>query len=794
MISFHVEEQKTWQAHWIWSTQAPSNTGVQLTYFRREFEVPFERTCSLIVNVSADTRYRLFLNGESVSVGPCKGNQWTHFYETIDLSEQLNSGTNVLSAKVLYYGTSDKRLLTSAWRSDNGAFLLEGNLQEESGTIIESLHTNSDWYCWQATSYQSRSTDQFAWVGGTENVRGEHIPFGWDQPGFNMHDWYPAESICKAQDKVHGHLTPWQLQERKIPALFERDKRFSRIMRSKGKVGQGSLDAFLKGEELTLIPGSSCEIELDAGELTTAYIELVVSGGKGAVVQILYSECYEYEVKPGEKRKKGIRDDIEGKILTGMEDVYVVFGERSQLDEIYEPFWFRTFRFVRLKIRVGDSPLTMKRFAFRETGYPLEAKSDFACSDPSLLPLWKISLNTIQRCMHETYEDCPFYEQMQYGMDTYLQAMYTFSTAADDRLVKMAIHHFHCSQLPTGILQSRYPSQDPQVIPGFSLYWIMLVYEHYFYFGDIEFMKPYRATIDAVLEWFHQRLTDEGLVAAAPPKYWSFIDWVEEWEPLRGVPLAKLEGPLTVDSLMYAYALDKAAELNRYTNRKDTAEEYSGRSEAVKQAVRQHCWSTEKQMFRDGPDVQQFSQHAQLWSILSETVKADEAVTLAKRMLADESICQVSYAMSFFMFRTLSKMGLYDQVFPMWSRWKEQVKLHMTTWLEDPVQERSECHAWGAVPLYDFPAEILGVKPAAPGYSQIWIEPKLGHLDWASGSAATPHGSVHISWSLDDQRKFKLTAILPKHIAAVIRLPDGTTQHTDGEGEIQLNCEVPRKG
>ena len=33
--------------------------------------------------------------------------------------------------------------------------------------------------------------------------------------------------------------------------------------------------------------------------------------------------------------------------------------------------------------------------------------------------------------MYENYVDCPYYEQMQYMMDTYLEAIYTMSVSDD---------------------------------------------------------------------------------------------------------------------------------------------------------------------------------------------------------------------------------------------------------------------------------------------------------------------------------------------------------------------------
>src|SRR5690606_29632877 len=168
----------------------------------------------------------------------------------------------------------------------------------------------------------------------------------------------------------------------------------------------------------------------------------------------------------------------------------------------YEPFWFKTFRYVRLEIETGDKLLLLHGLHYRETGYPLDVKASFRCSDPSYTPLWDISVRTLLRCMHETYEDCPYYEQLQYTMDTALQMQFTYAISGDDRLARRAIDDFHRSRLPDGMLQSRYPSIYPQVIPGFALYWIGMLHDHYRYFADTDLIRTYLPTAEGVLLWF----------------------------------------------------------------------------------------------------------------------------------------------------------------------------------------------------------------------------------------------------------------------------------------------------
>ena len=80
------------------------------------------------------------------------------------------------------------------------------------------------------------------------------------------------------------------------------------------------------------------------------------------------------------------------------------------------------------------------------------------------------------------------------------------------------------------------------------------------------------------------------------------------------------------------------------------------------------------------------------------------------------------------------------------NQWRDMVKNHLTTCVEDPVGQRSDCHAWGALALYELPAVILGVRPTKPGFEEMEVKPVTGHLTWAEGEVITPKGMVNVSW------------------------------------------------
>jgi len=801
-----MSDISAWQGKWIWTgdEDAPKVGEHEIVYFRKTFRIDNPEDCKLIVQISADSCYRLYLNGESVCSGPCKGDRYTHYFETVDLSKYLVNGTNVIGVKVLHYTICEpfKAGLSgpaSVWRSNSGAFIFNGVVKTLNGDEIGNLKSDDTWKCHRDKGIKFHPGElERLYVGGWERVEGTLIPLGWQMRDYDDRCWERAETIADVMNLYGGELNPWVLEPSPIPIQYEKHMGFAQVKRSFNENEEPNFYSYIEEplkEGYKISSNRKFVMELDAGELLTGYPFIEISGGQGSTIKILYSECYEDTPDSMGKRKKGIRDEAENRVLFGEWDIYKTAGIGSEKDsacEHYEPFSFRTFRYIRLEIETWDEPLNILRFNFRETGYPLEVKADFQSSDQTMAPLWNISINTLKRCMHQTYEDCPYYEQFQYIMDTYLEAAFTYRLSGDDRLARKAIFDFHSSALPNGMLQSRYPSICPQIIPGFSLYWILMVYDHYCYYADLSLVRRYLPTIDAVLGWFDRHVNAAGLIGQMPENYWSFVDWADEWQDSQGVPTANKYGPITIYSMFYITALQAAAALNDESGRTSTADEYRQRAKRIKCAVKKHCWSSMKKLFMDGPGVEKYSQHTQIWAVLSDVVEGEEAVQLMERMLEIKGLTKASYSMSFFLFRALSKTKRYEKAFKLFDVWKQLASLNLTTWVEDPVSQRSDCHGWGAVPIYEFTSEILGIKPKGYGFQSMIISPQLGNLSWAKGSLATPFGLVCVEWKLTKEDLFCIKISTPSSTIAELELPNGKCIKLKG-GEQHEVVEVLRE-
>ena len=72
----------------------------RFAYFRCEMQLPAQ--CILSLDITANSRYRLWINEKPVLSGPCKGDRFRQYFETVDVTPWLCKGKNLFCVQVLY--------------------------------------------------------------------------------------------------------------------------------------------------------------------------------------------------------------------------------------------------------------------------------------------------------------------------------------------------------------------------------------------------------------------------------------------------------------------------------------------------------------------------------------------------------------------------------------------------------------------------------------------------------------------------------------------------------------------
>lgn len=626
--------------------------------------------------ITGRSQFKLFVNGQSLLFGPCRGAKEIAYYDTIDLAPCLKAGENRIVMQVFSY-PEDPPMTDRASHGpnycygDNGgpAVSLTGEIGEKDPADPEN------WRCWVDRGQGYNGHAVFL-LGANETVNGAKAlenPFfreTWEEENLPK----PAVVQPLAYDPYgcrHGKL----FEPRPIPLLYRKEKRFP------------------AWREWTVPAHSEERMVLDAGELTTAYFRIGFRGGRGAKVQLMYAESYFQKGEDG-RLYKAVRDDASGSI-DGIYDEYTVGG-----DTVYEPFRFRTFRFVQITVKTQEEALTVLPQPYLETAYPLENTKKPQFTDPKKEKLYDVAFRTLQLCAHDTYEDCPYYEQLMYACDTRLEILFTYAATEDVQLPRQAIRLFGSSLQNNGFTQARFPSREDQIIPMFALHFVLMLEDYVNQTDDLAFISPYLPTAERIVETFLRKRCESGLLA--PQGYWDFFDWTKEWAEGASTPTAVRAGESALQNLFFVYAVQSLCRLLPRFGRGDLGKRYAAECETLLGLVEERCFVPEKGLYREGPFTEEYSQHTQIYAVLTGLVRGERAKSLMERVLTDKSLVQCSFMQQFYLFRALEQAGMYDRTEALWQAWQEFIDLHCTTFPETPFDPRSDCHAWSALPLSEF--------------------------------------------------------------------------------------------
>lgn len=744
---------REWSASWVAHPQAPPDS-VGVFHFRRSFDLA-TKPARFVVHVSADNRYRLFINGVPVSNGPARGDLMHWRFESVDLSPHLRPGQNVLAAVVWNWG----EFRPVAQISRRTAFLVQGDTDREA-----VVNTGKEWRVLQDSAYSFlpvRGPDANGYYVASpgEALDARRYPWGWEQLGYDDSRWAAARPLVLRADAAVGALprgahqwgegSEWQLVPRNIPPMEETPTRLARVRRSQGIV---TSEAFLRGKRDLVIPARTrASILLDQNYLTTAYPVLHASGGAGATATLTYAEAL-FDAEG----RKGNRNEIEGKTIRGVRD-RITFGGGEQ--RRFQPLWFRTYRYIQLDVETADEPLRVHDLHGIFTAYPFEQRAAFASDQPWIQSVWDIDWRIFRLSAHETFWDTPYYEQLQYVGDTRIESLISLYNAGDDRLMRNAILLFDHSRIPEGITASRYPSALPQYIPPFSLWWVAMVHDYWMHRNDPAFVRQFIPGTREVLGWFERHVDESGMLGPMP--WWNFLDWSPAYE--RGIPPGAMDGNSAPITLQFVYSLQRAAELEEALGQPAEAVRYRALADRLRTAVRARTWDASRGLFADSPEKKLFSQQTNALAVLTDVVRPAEQRALMGRVLGDTSLVQASFYFRFYIDEAMHKAGLGDRYIERLAPWREMIRMGLTTTPENPEPTRSDSHAWSAHPNYHLLATVLGVRPAENGFKSVHIAPALGPLKRAQGRIPHPLGPINV----------RLERAGARGVRGEIRLPPG---------------------
>ncbi len=763
----------SWSARWI-TVPGASRTEYGVYHFRREISLASQPS-TFLVHVSADNRYQLFVNGKRVSWGPARGDLYHWRYESVDLARELKPGRNVLAAVVWNFGTESPMAQVS---SETG-FLLQGDTAAE-----RIADTGKDWKCIQDAAYSpipvgmGRDVAGYYVAGPGEHVQAITYPWGWETASFDDSAWRPASPIGAAAPRgatdAHSY---WMMVPRNIPPMEEKPEPALRVRMLNSNVTKDS-PALTRQ---VVAANSKSTLILDQGYYTTGYPELTVSGGRGATVSIRYAESL---FQPG-SWVKGNRNEVAGKDFKGDQDVFLPDGGSNRT---WRPLWWRTWRYIELRVETVAEPLTVDSLTTTFSGYPFVRRARIETSDPAanqeLQRMLDVSWRTLRVDAHETFMDCAYYEQLQYIGDGRLEALTALTLSGDDRLVRNAIGTLQQTQTADGLTYSRGPSRLPQYIPPFSLLWIGMLHDYAMYRDDPAFVREMLPAARSVLAWFAAQQKPNGSLKEM--QWWNYVDWVGKWK--RGVPPLGNEGSSSILDLLLLAGYQWTAGLERDFGSKPLADEYRQRATSLGDTIRSSYWDASRGLFADTPDKSTFSQHANALAIVTGLVEDDAARKLGAKLIEDQSLIQSTLYFRYYIHTALLQSGLGDRFMDQLGTWREALRVGLTTWPEMPEPSRSDAHAWSSHISTDFFRTMLGVQPAAPGFSRIRIEPHLGKLNDLSGVMPHPKGEITVSVKRMGQGA-SAHVVLPAGVTGEFRWGSRVSPLHDGTNDIRLEGE-----
>ncbi len=754
---------RRWRASWIWG---PGDPGAKNAYllFRRELHLDALPDAALL-HLTADTRYQLFVNGAFIARGAPQSQPYFQYYDQRDLRPHLREGDNCIGIIVNHVGNL----------VDTRGGLLAELVGPDGHTL---LRTDDAWRvtrcdAWRADTFVVRMNQATPYQ---EHFDSRRIPPAWHSCGFDDRSW-DAAVVVGARPPA---AAPWtRLVPRDIPDMTndptppQRIERVEECLdladRTRGNDLSISLsmvgrpiehsrlehpDSLLGGEGQPLVAQCSTKhfdrvfdgvydpcVVVDFGRVVTAYPRIELAGVDGGVLEIGYAERL-----------------IDGHFNNAVEGQFADRYVMRDGDQTWQPFAWKAFRYLKLRFRSCFAPVTVRSLQAMVTTFPFEERGAFRSSDATLNGAWEISRYTLRLCSNEFIMDTPWREQGQWLGDVAAVTLGgLYACFGDTQLTGKFVRQSAANQFPTGLIANMTNTCThnwARVIPDYSLWWLMGLWNHYHYTGERKWIDEFYPVALRIFQAHLPYVNAHGLIEDMP--YWVFIDWADVEK--RGESAA-------YNALFHGAVLA----LGRLAERKGDASTQAKcltLLRAMRESFPERLLDANRGVFADAriddalsPKV---SEHANLAAIRWGLCDADTARGIVRRLYEERSVafteCQPFFTVV--VLQALAQIGRFDlAVRIVRERWGERMVQRGDTstreeWYTNGSWRsggwhgflRTRSHAWSAAPAEFLIRSLMGLEIVEAGCKRVTLAPQETEFDY-DVTFPTPRGPIRVQRS-----------------------------------------------
>ncbi len=789
-------------AHWIW---LPSERTLANTFalFRREIEV-VGQPVSARGWVSADSRYRLWVNGRRVQWGPAPCDPRRLDVDPVDITSLLVPGTNAIAAEVLFYGHGE-----GTWPGGKPGFLFALQVEEADGGV-QQIVSDGQWQVHLDRAHPPGQHKRWYLRALQEELDARLRPDGWNQPGFTPGEEWLGPLVLgggadhpAAASPYHEYLTDGGVDRatsalvvREVPLVRETARPVLRLLQS-GRIRwrrhPDDWFQFRIPNSFELVDGSvafpsgdgAWTLDPAQGEGVWALFELpeqmvgfpffTIEAPEGTIVEVLVQESHSEDNPP-------------------WLDTHFYSWSRfvcREGENRFELFDYESLRFLQIHVREAAGPVLVRDVGVRRRSYDWPRPPHFNCDEPALQRLFEASFNTLVNAAQETIVNGMGRERQQYSGDVAHMLHAARLVCGDWDLARRYQHTYALGQTHEGYFLDCWPAWDrlnriaqrevgatqwgPLLDHGVTF--IYDVWRHYDETGQEDIARELYPQLARFARYLLDHLGRDKLL---PVEGWGVpAVWMDNADCFQRQRHKQCAFNLFTAGV-FRRALVPLAEL---VGDAQDARRFRLAADALVKATVRHFWSTKRSLFvsnlrwltEEGGGVRLDDRSLATALLFGQCPqrKTEDAVAA----LAEPSMeLGLSFpANAHWRLQALARYGRIDVVLRelryRWAALPSVVQNNTISEHWEPRPDTTDQWSHAAVsPLFLLFMDIAGIRPREAGFRRVVVRPQLGDLPALELTLHTGLGPIGFQ-SQPEGEGHRVWLTLPADCEGELRLP-----------------------